>query len=306
MAVGNPFNLNSTVTAGIVSAKARSLGANGVESFIQTDAAINQGNSGGALVNTRGELVGINAMLYSQTGSYAGYGFAIPTTIMNKVVDDIKKYGQVQRALLGIMGVDVHKWIDSQKSQNKDVDLGVNEGVYVDKVDPDGAGADPGLEDGDVITSIDGKKITKMAELQEYMATKRPGDKISITYVHKKKTKNSTITLKNAQGNTGVVKQADLDVLGANFREITDEQKEHLKIGYGVEVIKVNNGALKTAGITRGFIIQKVNDETVKTIDDIQKLVKEASTSKDPVLYIQGVYPTGKKAYFAVPLEESK
>ena len=306
LAVGNPFNLNSTVTAGIVSAKARSLGANGVESFIQTDAAINQGNSGGALVNTRGELVGINAMLYSQTGSYAGYGFAIPTTIMNKVVADIKQYGQVQRALLGIMGVDAHKWIDSQKAQNKEVDLGVNEGVYVDKVDPDGAAADAGLEDGDVITSIDNKKVTKMAELQEYMATKRPGDKISITYVHKKKTKTSTITLKNAQGNTGVVKQADLDVLGANFREITDEQKEHLKIGYGVEVIKINNGALKTAGITRGFIIQKVNDETVKSIDDIQKLVKEASTSKDPVLYIQGVYPTGKKAYFAVPLEESK
>ena len=256
LAVGNPFNLTSTVTAGIVSAKARSLGANGVESFIQTDAAINQGNSGGALVNTRGELVGINAMLYSQTGSYAGYGFAIPTTIMNKVVDDIKKYGQVQRALLGIMGVDAHKWIDAQKAQEKEVDLGVNEGVYVDKVEPDGAGADAGLEQGDVITSIDGKKITKMAELQEYMATKRPGDKISITYVHNKKTKNSTITLKNAQGNTGVVKQADLDILGANFREITDQQKEHLKIGYGLEVIKVNNGALKNAGIARGFIIQ--------------------------------------------------
>ena len=306
LAVGNPFNLTSTVTAGIVSAKARSLGANGVESFIQTDAAINQGNSGGALVNTRGELVGINAMLYSQTGSYAGYGFAIPTTIMNKVVDDIKKYGQVQRALLGIMGVDAHKWIDAQKAQEKEVDLGVNEGVYVDKVEPDGAGADAGLEQGDVITSIDGKKITKMAELQEYMATKRPGDKISITYVHNKKTKTSTITLKNAQGNTGVVKQADLDILGANFREVTDQLKEHLKIGYGLEVTKVNNGALKNAGIARGFIIQKVNDETVKTIDDIQKLVKEASTSKDPVLYIQGVYPTGKKGYFAVPLEESK
>ena len=306
LAVGNPFNLTSTVTAGIVSAKARSLGANGVESFIQTDAAINQGNSGGALVNTRGELVGINAMLYSQTGSYAGYGFAIPTTIMNKVVDDIKKYGQVQRALLGIMGVDAHKWIDAQKAQEKEVDLGVNEGVYVDKVEPDGAGADAGLEQGDVITSIDGKKVTKMAELQEYMATKRPGDKISITYVHKKKTKTSTITLKNAQGNTGVVKQADLDILGANFREVTDQLKEHLKIGYGLEVTKVNNGALKNAGIARGFIIQKVNDETVKTIDDIQRLVKEASTSKDPVLYIQGVYPTGKKGYFAVPLEESK
>lgn len=304
LAVGNPFNLNSTVTAGIVSAKARSLGANGVESFIQTDAAINAGNSGGALVNTQGELVGINAMLYSQTGSYSGYGFAIPTTIMNKVVADIKQYGQVQRALLGIMGTDARKWIDSQKAQDKEVDLGVNEGVYVDKVEADGAGSDAGLESGDVITAVDGKKVTKMAELQEIMATKRPGDKITITFVHKKKTKNETITLKNAQGNTSVVKQADLDVLGANFREITDAMKEQLKISYGLEVIKVNKGALATAGITKGFIIQKVNDDPVKTIEDIQKAVKDASTSKDPVLYIQGIYPTGKKAYFAVPLEE--
>ena len=306
LAVGNPFNLNSTVTAGIVSAKARSLGANGVESFIQTDAAINSGNSGGALVNTQGELIGINAMLYSQTGSYSGYGFAIPTTIMNKVVADLKQYGQVQRALLGIQGSDARKWIDSQKAQDKEVDLGVNDGVYVNKVIDEGAGAEAGLEEGDVITSIDGKKVTKMAELQEHMATKRPGEKITITFVHKKKTKTATVTLKNEQGNTGVVKQADLDVLGANFREITDAQKEQLNISNGIEVIKVNKGALQAAGISKGYIIQKVNDERIKTIDDMQKAVKEASTSKDQVLYIQGIYPTGKKVYYAVPLEEQK
>ena len=178
LAVGNPFNLNSTVTAGIVSAKARSLGANGVESFIQTDAAINQGNSGGALVNTSGELVGINAMLYSQTGSYSGYGFAIPTTIMNKVVADIKQYGNVQRAFLGIQGQDVRPYLDMQKEDGKELDLGTNEGVYVAKVDDDGAGAAAGLKTGDVITAIDGKKLTKMAELQEMMAGKRPGDKV--------------------------------------------------------------------------------------------------------------------------------
>lgn len=235
LAVGNPFNLNSTVTAGIVSAKARSLGANGVESFIQTDAAINAGNSGGALVNTKGELVGINAMLYSQTGYYSGYGFAIPTTIMNKVVSDIKTYGQVQRALLGITGTDARKWIDAQKAQDKEVDLGVNDGVYVNSVEPDGAGADAGLEEGDVITAVDGKKVTSMAMLQEIMATKRPGDKVTISFVHKKKTKSATVTLKNAQGNTGVVKQADLDVLGANFREVSDEQKKQLNINYGIE-----------------------------------------------------------------------
>ncbi len=306
LAVGNPFNLNSTVTAGIVSAKARSLGANGVESFIQTDAAINSGNSGGALVNTQGELIGINAMLYSQTGSYSGYGFAIPTTIMNKVVADLKQYGQVQRALLGIQGSDARKWIDSQKAQDKEIDLGVNDGVYVNKVIDEGAGAEAGLEEGDVITSIDGKKVTKMAELQEHMATKRPGEKITITFVHKKKTKTATVTLKNEQGNTGVVKQADLDVLGANFREITDAQKEQLNISNGIEVIKVNKGALQAAGISKGYIIQKVNDERIKTIDDMQKAVKEASTSKDQVLYIQGIYPTGKKVYYAVPLEEGK
>lgn len=302
LAVGNPFTLNSTVTAGIVSAKARSLGANGVESFIQTDAAINSGNSGGALVNTKGELVGINAMLYSQTGSYSGYGFAIPTTIMNKVVADIKTYGQVQRALLGITGTDARKWIDAQKAQDKEPDLDVNDGVYVNSVEPDGAGADAGLAEGDVITAVDGKKVTTMAMLQEIMATKRPGDKANITFVHKKKSKSVTVTLKNAQGNTGVVKQADLDVLGANFREVTDEQKKQLNIAYGIEVIKVNKGVLATAGITKGFVIQKANDTPIKTIEDLQKAVKEASTSKDPVLYIQGVYPTSKKGYFAVPL----
>lgn len=304
LAVGNPFNLNSTVTAGIVSAKARSLGANGVEAFIQTDAAINAGNSGGALVNTKGELVGINAMLYSQTGSYSGYGFAIPTTIMNKVVSDIKTYGQVQRALLGITGTDARKWIDSQKAQDKEVDLGVNDGVYINSVESDGAGADAGLEAGDVITSIDGKKVTTMAMLQEVMATKRPGDKVTLTYVHKKKTKSVSLTLKNAQGNTGVVKQADLDVLGANFREVGDAMKQQLSISYGIEVIKLNKGALATAGIPKGFIIQKANDAVIKNIEDLQKAVKEASTSKDPVLYIQGVYPTSKKGYFAVPLND--
>ena len=304
LAVGNPFNLNSTVTAGIVSAKARSLGANGVESFIQTDAAINQGNSGGALVNTSGELVGINAMLYSQTGSYSGYGFAIPTTIMNKVVADIKQYGNVQRAFLGIQGQDVRPYLDMQKEDGKELDLGTNEGVYVAKVDDDGAGAAAGLKAGDVITAIDGKKLTKMAELLEMMAGKRPGDKVSITFLRNKKSSTVNVVLKNAQGNTNVVKTADLDILGANFREITAAQKSQLNTNYGLEVIKVNNGAMKDAGIAKGFIIQRANDQTIRTLDELQKVVKEASTSKDPVLYIQGIYPTGKKGYFAVVLSK--
>lgn len=304
LAVGNPLGLNNTVTAGIVSAKARSLGANGVESFIQTDAAINQGNSGGALVNARGQLIGINAMLYSQTGSYSGYGFAIPTTIMNKVVDDLKKYGTVQRAMIGIQGGDVKKYVDSQKEQGKEVDLGTMEGIYVSKVVDGGAAADAGIEDGDVIVAVDGHKVTNMAELQEIIARKRPGDKVLLTYLHEKKKHTETVTLKNEQGNTNVMKHADLDVLGANFREITDAQKKQLSINVGIEVIKINNGKMKDAGISRGFIIQKVNDEQIKTIDDMQNVVKEASTSNEPVLYIQGIYPTGKKAYFAIPLQD--
>lgn len=304
IAVGNPYNLNNTVTAGIVSAKARGLGATqgGVESFIQTDAAINQGNSGGALVNVQGELVGINAMLYSQTGSYSGYGFAIPTVIMNKVVDDIKKYGSVQRVILGIQGGDVINYINAQKEEGKTVDLGTNEGVYVDKVSEEGNGAEIGLHKKDVIVKFDGKKVTKMSELQQLLNTKRPGDKASITFLRDKKEITKTITLKNAQGTTKPIEQADIDVLGGQFRPITDATKKQLNIKYGLEVMKINSGALRNAGINRGFIIQKVNDEVVNSIEGLQRLVKIASTSKDPVLYIQGVYPTGKKAYYAVPL----
>lgn len=305
IAVGNPYNLSSTVTAGIVSAKSRGLGAsqNGIESFIQTDAAINPGNSGGALVNTQGELVGINAMLYSQTGSYSGYGFAIPTTIMNKVVDDIKKYGSVQRVTLGIQGGDVLNYINAQKEDGKNVDLGTNEGVYVaEVVSEDGNGAALGLMKGDVITKFDNQKITRMSELQQALNGKRPGDKVTITYLRNKKEITKTITLKNAQGTTKIIEQADIDVLGGQFRPVTEAMKKQLNINYGLEVLKVNNGALKSAGINRGFIIQNVNDNMVKSIDNLQGLVKKASTSKDPVLYIQGIYPTGKKAYFAVPL----
>ncbi len=305
IAVGNPYNLNSTVTAGIVSAKARGLGATqGVESFIQTDAAINQGNSGGALVNVQGELVGINAMLYSQTGAYSGYGFAIPTAIMNKVVEDIKKYGSVQRVMLGIQGGDVINYINAQKEEGKNVDLGTNEGVYVDKVNEDGNGAEIGLQSKDVITKFDGKKVTKMAELQQLLNSKRPGDKATITFLRNKKEITKAVTLKNAQGTTKPIEQADIDVLGGQFRPVTEATQKQLNIKYGLEVLKVNSGALRNAGINRGFIIQKINDQTVNSIDALQKIVKSASTSSDPVLYIQGIYPTGKKAYFAVPLSE--
>ncbi len=304
LAAGHPFNLRATVTAGIVSAKARSLGANGIEAFIQTDAAINRGNSGGALVNAKGELVGINAMIYSETGSYAGYGFAIPTTIMNKVVADIKQYGVVQRGLVGIQGQDVRNYIDTQKEQQKEVDLGTNEGIYVAKVVDDGAASDAGIQEGDVITHINGQKVTKMAELQEIVATKRPGDKITVKYLRKKKEHTVTVTLKNEKGNVSIVKDADLDVLGANFREINENEKKELDVNYGVKVMKVNNGKFKEAGVPAGFCIMKVNEESVKTVEELSKIVKEASKSKSPVLYIQGLHPSGKKGYYAVPLED--
>lgn len=304
LAVGNPFNLNSTVTAGIVSAKARSLGANGIESFIQTDAAINAGNSGGALVNTRGELVGINAMLYSQTGSYSGYGFAIPTTIMNKVVADLKKYGTVQRGLLGIQGINVNNYYDQQKEQGKEIDLGTMKGVYVAKVEEEGSAAEAGLKEGDVITAVDGKKVVKMSELQEYLTNKRPGDKVTVTYLRKKAKKTATLTLKNEQGNTNIVKDADLDVLGGTFRPVTEQEKKDMNISYGLAVTKVANGALKDAAVYKGFIILQANDAPMKTLNDLQKAVKDASTSKDPVLILKGISPTGKKAYFAVMLDK--
>ena len=304
LAVGNPLGLNNTVTAGIVSAKARTMGQ-GVSSMIQTDAAINQGNSGGALVNTNGALIGINAMIYSQTGSNIGYGFAIPTTIMNKVVDDLKKYGNVQRAMIGIQGSDVNAYVDMEKEKGNEVDLGTMEGIYVAKVVEDGAAADAGMKDGDVITHIDGQKVSKFGELQNIIAQKRPGDKITITYLRNKSKKTATLTLKNEKGNTKVVTgAADLDVLGGHFKPVSDSQKEQLNINYGLQITKISGGKLKDAGVPQGFIIQKVNDQSIKTIDDLQKIVKEASTSKEPVLYIQGIYPTGKKGYFAVPLED--
>lgn len=306
LAIGHPLNLRATVTAGIVSAKARSLGANGVEAFIQTDAAINQGNSGGALVNANGELIGINAMLTSPTGSNIGYGFAIPTTIMNKVVADLKEYGTVQRGLIGIQGQDARSYIDSQKEQGKEIDLGTNEGIYVAKVVEDGAAADAGIEEGDVITAVDGQKVTKMAELQEILATKRPGDKVTLSYLHKKSKKTTSVVLKNEQGNTKVVKDADLDVLGAVIREVNESEKADLDIKYGLKVTKVNSGKFRERGIPVGFVIQTVNEETMKTLSDLNEVVKAANKSKDPVLYIKGLYPSGKKEYFSVPLEETK
>ena len=315
LAVGNPFSLSSTVTAGIVSAKARDIGssaANGqgatIQSFIQTDAAINQGNSGGALVNARGELVGINAMLYSPTGSYSGYGFAIPTNIMKKVVSDLKQYGTVQRALLGIRGGDFSTELQMSDEQVEDIkkradELGVTEGVYVAEV-LDGGSAAGILQEKDVIIKLDGQKIHKFTDLQQILAKHRPGDKVKATIVRDKKEKEVTLTLKNSQGNTKVVKDRGMEILGAAFKPVSTELKRQLNLGYGLEVTGVSTGKMKDAGIRKGFIILKVNGKSMKTVDDLEAELKAATQSPEQVLFITGMFPSGKRASYAVDLHQ--
>lgn len=307
LAVGNPFNMTSTVTAGIVSAKARSLGVynQGVESFIQTDAAINQGNSGGALVNAKGELVGINSVLYSPTGAYSGYGFAIPTSIMKKVVADLKEYGTVQRAVLGIKGTAVN---DDQQLLPEDIkkkvkELGATDGVLIAEV-IDGGSASGLLKVDDVIIGIDGKRVKNFAELQEGLAKHRPGDKVTVKVLRDKKEKDIEMTLKNAQGTTKVVKNAGMDMLGAAFREVPQELKRQLNLGYGVEVTGVTDGKMKAAGIRKGFIILKANGEVIKTVQNLEDVMKAATQSPDQVLFLSGMFPSGKRANYAVDLTQ--
>lgn len=304
LAVGNPFNLTSTVTAGIVSAKARSLHANDIESFIQTDAAINQGNSGGALVNARGELVGINAMLYSQTGSYSGYGFAIPTAIMTKVVADLKEFGTVQRALIGVSGMDVRNYLDLPENEGKNLDLGTVEGVWVEEVVSDGAANEAGLKKGDVIVAVDGKKVAKMAEMQELLSKHRPGDKVQITFLRDKKKMTKEVKLRNAQGTTAVVKEIDMDSMGAALRPLSDQLKKELNLQYGLEVTAVKKGKMMDAGITKGLIILQIGDRKMYTKTDFDEAVKEANMSNDRVLWIRAKTMSGINKSFTVELDE--
>lgn len=305
LAVGNPFNLTSSVTAGVVSAKSRKIGIydgdESIESFIQTDAAINMGNSGGALVNTNGELVGINAALESPTGTYAGYGFAIPTTIVKKVVADLKEYGTVQRAMLGINGADVIAM--RQDERNKDIDLGdVIDGVYIlDVIDGGGALA-AGIKEGDIITSINGKKVKTMNELQETIVQYRPGDKVTVTLLRDKKEKKIEVELKNSRGNTEIVTDTNFELLGAEFQDVPDQTRRQLNIGYGVQVSAVNNGLMKDAGIQRGYIILRINNQQIRSVDDVERLYKEAASSANQELFVSGVYPSGRRAIYAISL----
>ena len=307
LAVGNPFNMTSTVTAGIVSAKARSLGVynNGVESFIQTDAAINQGNSGGALVNARGELVGINSVLYSPTGSYSGCGLAIPTSIMTKVIADLKQFGTVQRAWLGISGrpLDNDGQTMDAEMKKKAEELGATEGVWVGEI-VENSSASGVLEVDDVIIGIGGKRIKNFAGLQEELAKHRPGDKIKVKILRDKKEKTVEMVLKNKQGTTNVVKDNGMEILGAAFRELPDDMKQSLRLNYGIEVTGVTDGKMKEAGVRKGFIILKANGQSVKSVDQLEEIVKQASQSTEPVLFLNGIFPSGKRAYFAVDLTQ--
>ena len=320
LAVGNPFNLNSTVTAGIVSAKARSIGSsasNGqaanIQSFIQTDAAINQGNSGGALVNAKGELVGINSVLSSPTGAYAGYGFAIPTSIMTKVIADLKQYGTVQRALLGIRGgsigsslMDDRQPIDKSGKTlaDKAKELGVVEGVWVSEIVENGSAAGADIKVDDVIIGVDNKKVSNMADLQEALAKHRPGDKVKVKLIRNKKEKTVEVTLKNEQGTTKIVKEAGMEILGAAFKELPDDLKKQLNLGYGLQVTGVSSGKMSDAGVRKGFIILKANDQPMRKVSDLEEVMKAAVKSPNQVLFLTGVFPSGKRGYFAVDLTQ--
>ncbi|WP_430972231.1 Do family serine endopeptidase [Sunxiuqinia rutila] len=292
LAVGNPFNLTSTVTAGIVSAKSRNIGINrvdmGIEAFIQTDAAVNPGNSGGALVNMNGELVGINTAIASRTGSYTGYSFAVPASIVAKVVDDLKQYGQVQRALLGVNIGDVTAEVAEEYKLDK------IEGVFIGKVNENSAAEEAGIENEDVIISVDGVKVNSTAQLQEQISKHRPGDVVKILIKRDNKPKQFEVTLRNMHGDTEIIKASDNIFLGAKFDELSDKEKYQLRLSHGIKITNLDKGKLKDAGLKEGFIITDVNKEAVNAVNDFKRIVSQA---KGGVL-IEGLYSNGEPAYF--------
>lgn len=286
LAVGNPFNLESTVTAGIISAKGRNniIGQNSrsngsslaaLESFIQTDAAVNPGNSGGALVNLNGELIGINTAIYSRTGQFAGYSFAVPVSIVKKVSSDLIKYGNVQRGFLGITFGEVNSEIKSQK------DLKVDRGVFVSGFSENSAAKDAGLKINDVIVGIDGEKVTEGAKLIEMIGRKRPGEKVSLKVNRDGTEKTLAVTLRNYEGNTEIVLNEKANAfkssfLGAKLAKVSSSDKEKFKIESGVKVVEIlEEGRLQYYGIEEGFIITKINDKAVSEPELAAKLLDE-------------------------------
>jgi serine protease Do len=280
LAVGNPYNLTSTVTAGIVSAKGRNLGLiegdYRIESFIQTDAALNMGNSGGALVNTKGLLVGITSAILSPSGAYAGNSFAIPVSIVKKVADDLKEYGEVQRAIIGVNIRDLNS--DDADKQN----LGSLKGVLITGIVPEGAAASAGLKENDVITEFDGVDVNSTSELQVQVGKHRPGDKATVTFLRKGKETTVPIILKNVAGNTSVV-TAGMNgeaVFGARLATLSSDDKREMNIDYGVKVIEINEGKFKDLGIKKGYVILSVNGKKVKNASEVRQYTNNESSLK--------------------------
>lgn len=298
LAIGSPYELNSTITAGIVSAKARGLGVIpnqfSIESFIQTDAAVNPGNSGGALVNTRGELVGINTVIKSPTGSFAGYSFAIPSALVLKVVTDLKEYGVVQRAVLGVsvreVNTDFLTTDEAKKYNIKEVG-----GVYVAELDPEGAAKAAGIRPGDVITEIDGVRIDNASKLLEAVARRRPNDRIPVTVKREGQLKQFAVTLRNRSGNTGIVeKEVNVlaEVLKGQFRDVPAQAKRELRIEGGVQVTAVEQGGLLAqARIRPGYVITRINDRPIRSLSDLNRVAGNVES-------IEGVYPDGRSIIY--------
>ena len=299
LAIGSPFDLQSTITAGIVSAKARQLGAIPndfrIESFIQTDAAVNPGNSGGALVNTHGELVGINTLIKSQTGSYVGYSFAIPESIVRKVVVDLKEFGVVQRALLGVQ----FRVVDQDFLDTDGKELGIKDlgGAYVAAVVEGGAASEAGIRKGDVILDIDGVKIVEPSTLQEQIAKRRPNDTVKLSVKRDGKVKQFDVTLRNKAGKTELVTKEDVDVvdaLGGKFADAGAKLCRELDIKGGVQVVGIKaDGILARARVKQGFVITHINDRPVYSLGDMQRMTEKVRS-------IDGVYPNGRSASYTL------
>ena len=296
LAVGNPFNLTSTVTAGIVSAKARNLSILGegtsVESFIQTDAAVNPGNSGGALVNTKGELVGINAAIASHTGSYEGYSFAIPSNIVRKVVDDLLLYGTAQRGYLGVQIAELTQEI-AQKEGLENID-----GVYVAEVTEGGAAKLAGMKSGDVITAINGKKVNSTTQLKESVGQYRPGDKVNVEVNRGGHHHHYDLTLLNEAGNVDVVKKGDSffnSEFGLMLQPVDQNDMSRLNIKNGLKIVEIRQGRFMNSGVPVNFVITKVNGVAVNDKNELENALKNNRSRRTT---IEGVYPNGMNATF--------
>lgn len=309
LAIGYPLTLDATVTAGIVSAKARTLGLNrgkdgsnnyAVESYIQTDAAVNMGNSGGALINTAGQLIGINSAIASPTGYYSGYSYAIPSDLVKKVTNDLIKYGNVQRGFLGIMFLDVTDDMPDELLKQNDIPKGT-EGLYVTDLVKNGGAAKAGIKIGDVIRAVNGKSVNGSAQLQQEISLMRPGDKVKITYERGGKNYTTTVTLQNSEGNLDLVKApTSVDKLGADLATIDTRRAKENGIDGGVVVKKINKGVLNDQTRMRdGFIITEVDGKSVKNLDEFNKAI----ANKNQVT-VSGVYP-GYSDVFEYPLDLS-